>query len=188
YDYVDAYHHFADPEWDGEPLEPEVCITCGEERCQCIKGGEKKLCWVCKQQPCICIKEPKPECLVCGQSPCVCKKKVKVKLKNGKELEIKHMISTSFWTADGVPVSAEEFLNNLFGALPDFFKSEEELRLLWSNPLTRRSLLTKLADAGFGKDELHTLQSLIDAEKSDIFDVLEYVFNSEVKPISREER
>jgi type I restriction enzyme R subunit len=23
YDYVDAYHHFADPEWDGEPLEPE---------------------------------------------------------------------------------------------------------------------------------------------------------------------
>ena len=24
YDYVDAYHHFADPEWDGEPLEPEL--------------------------------------------------------------------------------------------------------------------------------------------------------------------
>jgi type I restriction enzyme R subunit len=23
YDFVDAYHHFADPEWDGEPLEPE---------------------------------------------------------------------------------------------------------------------------------------------------------------------
>src|SRR5436190_8356799 len=24
YDFVDAYHHFADPEWDGEPLEPEL--------------------------------------------------------------------------------------------------------------------------------------------------------------------
>ena len=23
YDFVDAYHHFADPEWDGEPIEPE---------------------------------------------------------------------------------------------------------------------------------------------------------------------
>ncbi|MBF0695019.1 MAG: DEAD/DEAH box helicase family protein [Flavobacterium sp.] len=188
YDYVDAYHHFADPEWDGEPLEPEVCITCGEVNCVCQTGSKGRPCEVCGQKPCICPKEPKPPCLVCGQSPCICKKKVKVKLKNGKELEIKHMISTSFWTADGTPVSAEEFLNNLFGALPEFFKSEEELRSLWSNPLTRKSLLNKLADAGFGKDELQTLQSLIDAERSDIFDVLEYVFNSEIKPISREER
>ena len=23
YDYVDAFHHFADPEWDGEPIAPE---------------------------------------------------------------------------------------------------------------------------------------------------------------------
>ena len=23
YDFVNAYHHFADPEWDGEPVEPE---------------------------------------------------------------------------------------------------------------------------------------------------------------------
>ncbi len=188
YDYVDAYHHFADPEWDGEPLEPEVCITCGEQVCQCRIGGESKPCKNCEQRPCICLKEPKPDCITCGQSPCVCQRKIKVKLKSGKELEIKHMISTSFWTADGVPVSAEEFLNNLFGALPEFFKSEEELRTLWSNPLTRKSLLLKLDDAGFGREELQTLQSLIDAEKSDIFDVLEYVFNSDIKPISREQR
>ena len=187
YDFVDAYHHFADPEWDGEPLEPEVCLNCGETPCRCIKG-ESKPCITCQQKPCICIKEPKPDCITCGQNPCVCKKKIKIKLKNGKEFEIQHMIATSFWTADGTPVSAEEFLNNLFGALPEFFKSEEELRNLWSNPLTRRTLLEKLDDAGFGKNELSTLQSLIDAEKSDIFDVLEYVFNSDIKPISREER
>ena len=77
------------------------------------------------------------------------------------------------------PISAEEFLNNLFGELPNLFKSEDELRTLWSNPLTRRTLLEKLDDAGFGKDELTTLQKLIDAEKSDLFDVLEYVFNSD---------
>ena len=37
------------------------------------------------------------------------------------------MISTSFWSADGKPISAEEFLNDLFGTLPELFKNEEEL-------------------------------------------------------------
>lgn len=32
------------------------------------------------------------------------------------------------------------------------------------------------------------MQKLINAEKSDLFDVLEYVFNSDIKPITREER
>jgi type I restriction enzyme R subunit len=121
---------------------------------------------------------------------CNCNKrqKIKVKLKDGKEREIQSMISTSFWSADGKPISAEEFLNNLFGELPNLFKSEDELRTLWSNPLTRRILLEKLDAAGFGKDELTTLQKLIDAEKSDLFDVLEYVFNSDIKPMTREAR
>ena len=98
------------------------------------------------------------------------------------------MIATSFWSADGRPISAEEFLNNLFGELPNLFKSEEELRTLWSNPLTRRTLLEKLDEARFGKEQLTILQKLIDAEKSDLFDVLEYVFNSEIKPMTREAR
>ena len=97
------------------------------------------------------------------------------------------MIATSFWSADGRPISAEEFLQNMFGKLPDFFKSEEELRKVWSNPITRKTLLEKLADAGYGKDELTTLQKLINAEKSDLFDVLEYV-SFAVKPITREAR
>ena len=54
--------------------------------------------------------------------------------------------------------------------------------------MTRRTLLEKLDEAGYGKEELATLQKLIDAEKSDLFDVLEYVFNSDVKPITREAR
>ena len=114
--------------------------------------------------------------------------KIKVKLKDGKEREIQSMISTSFWSADGRPISAEEFLNNLFGELPNLFKSEDELRTLWSTPITRRTLLEKLDEAGFGKEELSTLQKLIDAEKSDLFDVLEYVFNSDIKPMTREAR
>ena len=188
YDYVDAYHHFADPEWDGEPIvEEPVCPKCGQNPCIC-EIRPPKPCPKCNQLPCVCIKEPPPPCPKCGQKPCVCIKKVKVKLRDGKEREIQHMIATSFWSSDGKPISADEFLQNLFGALPDFFKSEEELRVIWGNPLTRKTLLEKLADAGFGKDELTTLQKLIDAEKSDLFDVLEYVFNSDIKPITRDAR
>ena len=181
YDFVDAFHHFADPEWDGEPIELEA-------------GGEPKApkapCNVCGQSPCICEKEPKPPCEVCGESPCVCQRrqKIKIKLRDGKEREIQSMISTSFWSADGKPISAEEFLNNLFGGLPNLFKNEEELRTLWSNPLTRRTLLENLDAAGFPKSDLLIVQQLVNMEKSDLFDVLEYVFNGNYKSMTREER
>lgn len=187
YDFVDAYQRFSDPEWDGEPVEEDPCKVCGEIPCVCKKEPPKP-CPECGESPCICIKEPPPPCDKCGQSPCVCPKKVKIKLKDGKEREIQHMVATSFWSADGKPISAEEFLNNLFGELPNLFKDEDELRTLWSNPQTRKTLLAKLDDAGFGKDELDMLKKLIDAEKSDLYDVLEYVFNSDIKPITREER
>jgi len=189
YDFVDAYHHFADPEWDGDA---EPCDVCGQLVCECQSQPKPppQPCKVCGQTHCICEKKPKEPCEICGELSCNCNKrqKIKVKLKDGKEREIQSMISTSFWSADGRPISAEEFLNNLFGELPNLFKSEEELRTLWSNPITRRTLLEKLDDAGFGKEELSTLQKLIDAEKSDLFDVLEYVFNSDIKPMTREAR
>jgi type I restriction enzyme R subunit len=171
YDFVDAYHHFADPEWDGEA---EPCDVCGNAVCECSGSGPKP-----PKPP-----KPKPE----DEEKKEKRKPIRIKLRDGKDREIQHMMSTSFWSADGKPISVEEFLNNLFGALPDFFKSEEELRAIWSNPMTRKTLLEKLDQAGFGKAELSSLQKLIDAEKSDLFDVLEYVFNSEVKPITREAR
>ena len=98
------------------------------------------------------------------------------------------MVATTFWSADGRPVSAEEFLNNLFGQLPKLFKDEEELRKLWGNPMTRKILLEKLDEAGFPKSDLLTLQKLVDMEKSDLYDVLEYVFNGDYIAMTREER
>lgn len=164
YDFVDAYHHFADPEWDGEPIYEEPGIrTPGTPH---VPGPEEP-------PPPAPPKEPRT--------------KIKVKLKDGKEREIQHMISTSFCGPDGKIISAEEFIINLYGSLPSFFKSEEELRTIWSSPITRKVLLDRLSDAGYGKDELTTLQQLIDAEKSDLFDVLEYVSYA-VKPITREVR
>ena len=166
YDFVDAYQHFSDPEWDGEPLEPETTAVPKEPR---PPKEEKEIL------PDDSENEEK-------------RKRIKVKLKDGKEREIQHMMSTSFWSADGKPVSSEEFLVQLFGKLPEFFKSEDELRDIWGNPMTRKGLLEKLDGAGFGKDALTTLQQLINAEKSDLFDVLEYVFNSDIKPITRKAR
>lgn len=186
YDFVDAYKHFNDPGWDGEPIEEEPCSICHQNPCIC-EPPVKKPCPTCGQSPCICKKDPRP-CEKCGQQPCACKKKVKIKLKNGKSREIQHMISTSFWGADGKPISAEDFLNNLFGELPKLFKDEEELRKIWSKPLTRKILLEKLDEAGFPKDDLLTLQKLVDMEKSDLYDVLEYVFNGDYIAMTREAR
>lgn len=102
YDFVDAYKHFSDPEWDGEPLEPVVTEP--------------------KPYP---TDSPKPTVFREPQEPFERKQKIKIKLRNGKEREIQSMVSTSFWSADGKPISAEEFLNNLFGELPKLFKDED---------------------------------------------------------------
>lgn len=97
------------------------------------------------------------------------------------------MMVTSFWHPDGTPMSATQFLEALFGKLPEFFKDEDELRSLWSAPDTRKKLLEGLAENGFGKDQLAEMQKIIDAENSDLFDVLAFVAYA-LTPISREQR
>ncbi|MCH8491482.1 MAG: DEAD/DEAH box helicase family protein [Oceanicaulis sp.] len=166
YDFVDAYKHFNDPEWDGEPLEPEPR----------------------EPKPYPPAEPSEPPTASEPDEPRPKKKKAKVKLRDGKERTIQHTVQTSFWSADGKPISAEEFLNNLFGELPKLFKDEEELRKLWSNPLTRKTLLENLDAAGFPKEDLLTLQKLVDMENSDLYDVLEYVFNGDYIAMTREAR
>jgi len=185
YDFVRAHHHFNDSEWDGEPVDPDVCSQCGNFPCRCEQKPPQP-CAICGNQPCQC--EPKL-CPQCGEIPCICRKKVKAKIKlaDGKERNIQHMTVTSFWHPDGTPMSAAQFLEALFGKLPEFFKDEEELRNLWSEPATRRKLLEGLAENGFGKDQLDEMQRVIDAENSDLFDVLAHVAYA-LTPISRENR
>ena len=144
YDFVKAHHHFSDPEWDGEPMEPEpaqnaAAIPANAKRAAATLSGVR-------QAPCVCATEPCPKC---GQRPCVCKKKAKVKLADGKERTIQHMMCTTFWHPDGTPMSAQQFMEMLFGKLPEFFKDEAELRALWSAPDTRKKLLQGLAEKGF---------------------------------------
>jgi type I restriction enzyme R subunit len=164
YDFVKAHHHFSDPEWDGEPIEPEP-------------------------------KQPKPEVPPGGLAeppapplePAPPRKQIKVKLADGKARTIQHMMVTSFWHPDGTPMSAQQFMEMLFGKLPEFFKDEAELRALWSAPDTRAKLLQGLAEKGFGKEQMVEMQKIIDAEKSDLFDVLAHVAYA-LPTLTREER
>ncbi|MBS0407116.1 MAG: DEAD/DEAH box helicase family protein [Proteobacteria bacterium] len=152
YDFVKAYHHFSDPEWDGEPVEPEPQ---GPRPTSPQPPGPS--------EPLI-VAEPPPPAY-----------KLQIKLADGKARAIQSMTATTFWGADGRPLSAAQFLEALFGALPEFFKDEEELRRIWSEPQTRRSLLEQLADKGFGREPLAEMQTIIEADQSDLFDVLAYV-------------
>ena len=164
YDFVKAHHHFSDPEWDGEP---EDNTTEGGRRGETTSDPPM-------------VKEPQPD----PQPP---RRRAKVKLADGKERTIQHMVSTIFWHPNGTPMSAQEFMEMLFGKLPEFFKDESELRALWSSPDTRAKLLAGLADTGFGKDQMAEMQKIIDAENSDLFDVLAYVAYA-LPPITREQR
>lgn len=83
--------------------------------------------------------------------------------------------------------SAQDRFSHLFGRLPQFYKDEAELRAIWSLPDTRKLLLQGLAEKGFGADQLTEMQRIIDAENSDLFDVLAYVAYA-LPPITREQR
>lgn len=175
FDFVKAHKHFNDDEWDGEPLEPEVCKRCGEYPCIC----PPTTCKVCGKRPCICEKpEPEP-CEVCGNDPCVCdnppRQITRVKLSDNKVRELDKMVKTSFYSPTGKPISAEEFIKQLFGDLPSFFGNEEELRKIWSLPSTRKKLLEELNEKGYTNEQLADLSKLVHGEDCDLFDVLNYV-------------
>ena len=185
FDFVKAHKHFQDPEWDGEPLTPEPPTG----------GGETpRPCNICGERPCICEKiDPEP-CPKCGNIPCVCdrppRQMIKVKLADNKVREIDSMVKTSFWSPSGKPISSTEFVRQLFGDLPQSFKSEEELRKIWSLPSTRKKLLTELSEKGYTNAQLEDLRNVIHGEDSDLFDVLSYVaYHKDLVPrLDRAER
>lgn len=167
YDFVKAYEHFNDPEWDGEPVEPVPSTPRG--------GGSEG--------------EPKEPTDGEGgdDEPTPTPQKIKIKLADGKERTIQHIMATSFWSPDGKPMSAAQFIERLFGELPAFFKDEDELRKLWGKPDTRKALLESLSEKGFGNEQLRDISRMINAENSDIYDVLAFIAFA-LSPITREER
>ncbi|MCC5662505.1 DEAD/DEAH box helicase family protein [Nostoc sp. CHAB 5784] len=171
YDFVKAYEHFNDPEWDGEPQEPVLV--------KISRGGEESDKYNVSttdrgKNRNESTEVPRP-------------KTIKIKLADGKERTFQHQMSTSFWSPDGKPMSAAEFVERLFGEIPELFKDEDELRAIWSRPDTRKALLEGLAEKGYGEEQLTEISRLIDAEKSDLYDVLAYIAYAS-PPMSRRER
>ncbi|MBH1961756.1 MAG: DEAD/DEAH box helicase family protein, partial [Rhodocyclales bacterium] len=167
YDFVKAHHHFSDAEWDGEPIEPMEAEP--------------------KDYPLPPLAEPPATREHEPVADYPLRQKIKVKLADGKARTIQYMTATSFWHPDGTPMSAHQFMEAMFGKLPEFFHDEDELRALWSAPDTRKKLLDGLAEKGFGRDQLLEMQRIINAEKSDLFDVLAHVAYA-LSPLTREER
>jgi type I restriction enzyme R subunit len=177
YDFVKAHYNFADPDWDGEPLDPpEACGRCGQSPCRCAETDPPKpRCKACDHDPCVCERPEPPECEVCGQRPCVCDNKVVIKLSDGKSRSIKHISSALYWSPEGKPITAKEFVERMFDDLPQFFTDEDQLREIWSDPTTRDKLLEDLAEAGYDSEKLDSMKDLIDAKDSDVYDVLAFV-------------
>ncbi len=169
---VDFYGNdskFQDPEWDGEPAEvftTEVDVEDPapvEEGPSIIDSGESYTEDEAPAYEGSELEDQKER-----------KQKTIVRLADGKSREIKYSVDTQFYM-DGKPVGPAEFLEILFGELPEFYTSEEDLRIKWSNPRTRALLLQGLAERGFDTEKLDKLKELIDAEECDVYDVLRYI-------------
>jgi type I restriction enzyme, R subunit len=154
FDFVKAHQHFSDAAWDGEPIDETVAPK---------PPVDPPVSYLPDSAP--LHESPEKER----------KQKIKIVLADGKERQIQSMVATTFWSTDGKPMSAQEFLQSLFGTIPQLFKNEAELRNIWSEPLTRKALVEQLGERGFGKEQLTTMQHFIDADKSDLFDVLAYI-------------
>ena len=153
YDFVKAHYNFADPEWDGEPLEPE------DNDSPVPKPNRKP-----PETPIAPIPDPEPS-----------KEKIVIQLSDGKTRQIQHVSSVMYWNSKGAPITAKEFLERMFDDLPQFFENEDQLREIWSKPITREKLLDELSEAGYDEEKLERMKWLIDAKQSDVYDVLAYV-------------
>ncbi|WP_323790139.1 EcoAI/FtnUII family type I restriction enzme subunit R [Thalassovita sp.] len=164
WDFVKAHENFNDPEWDGDPIDPEP-----------PKPGPT----VIPPNPSDPPEEPDG-----GDEP---KEKIRIKLADGKTRAIQFIATTTYWSADGKPISAQEFLKRLFSDLTGLITNEDQLRKVWSDPDSRERFLKQLADRGYDDGRLTDIRRLVDAPDSDLFDVLGYVLFTHA-PKTREDR
>lgn len=158
WDFVKAHENFNDPDWDGEPLEPEP-----PKEPRTSPGGEG-------QGP---EGEPPKSGGDGPEEPP--REKIVVKLSDGKVRKIKYIASTTYWSPEGKPMSAAEFLERLFGDLSGIVADEDQLRAVWSDPDNREHFLRQLSDRGYDVDRLDDIRRLVDAPDSDLYDVLSYI-------------
>ncbi|KCV81854.1 type I site-specific deoxyribonuclease [Actibacterium atlanticum] len=166
WDFVKAHENFNDPEWDGEPLDPEP------PRIHVVPTEPEDA--------------PSPGDDADGDDGPPTEK-IEIKLSDGKVRQIAYLASTTYWGPDGKPISANEFIELLFGELSGLVASEDQLRVVWSDPDNRQTFLDQLSDRGFDGSRLDIIRRLVDAPDSDLFDVIAYILFSN-PPKTRSER
>ena len=164
WDFVKAYKNFNDPEWDGEPEDPIPPTPIGDD----------------PPDPEVDPETP-PEAI--DDTP----EKIVIRLADGKERTIQYIAATTYWSADGKPITAAEFLEQIFGDLTNLVGDEDQLRAIWADPENREKLLERLNDRGYDRERLDDIRRLVDAPDSDLFDVLGYVLYAN-PPKTRRER
>lgn len=178
WDFVHAYEKYSQPDWDGEP----VCPKCGNNPCTCEKKTHKPANYQERQEEEDFGRVNEDPEEYNGK-----KESLEIRLSDGRARRIKFVNDVMFWGGDGRPVSTQQFIEEMFGRLPEFFSSSEDLHRMWADPDTREALLERLEDAGYGESVLKDIRKIIDAEKSDLLDVLEYIVYA-TTPIERKER
>ena len=174
WDFVKAHENFQDAEWDGEPLAPE---TPGDPRGP--KGAPEK--------PDGDGSDNTDDSDNSDDNDDNGRDKIVVKLSDGTVRKIKYIATTTYWSSEGKPISAKEFLERLFGDLKGLVADEDQLRAIWRDPENREHFLEQLSDRGYDQDRLEDIRRLVDATDSDLFDVLSYImFTSD--PRTRHER
>ena len=158
WDFVKAHQNFQDPDWDGEPEDPKPPLP------RPVVDGP--------DGPFDPPDEPDTPDDDGEDGP---REKIVVKLADGSARRIQYIATTTYWSSDGKPISAQEFMNRLFGDLSKLVADEDELRRIWSAPDNRETFLDQLADRGYDADRLNEIRLLVDAPDSDLFDVLSYV-------------
>ena len=166
WDFVKAYENFNDPEWDGEPEEPP---RNGENG-----GSDDPPPFVVDPPPSVEDKPPARE-------------KIVIKLADGKERTIQYLRSSLYIGPDGKFISAQEFLQILFGDLSSLIESENQFREIWSTPENRQRFMDQLSERGYAGEVLDEIKTLVDASDSDLFDVLGYILFT-LPPLTRVQR
>ena len=165
WDFVKAYENFNDPEWDGEPEEPP---RNGE-------GGRND------DPPPFVVDPPSVE----DKPPA--REKIVIKLADGKERTIQYLRSSLYIGPDGKFISAQKFLQILFGDLSSLIENENQFREIWSTPENRRRFMDQLGERGYAGEVLDEIKTLVDAPDSDLFDVLGYILFT-LPPLTRVQR
>ncbi|WFE74240.1 EcoAI/FtnUII family type I restriction enzme subunit R [Roseinatronobacter sp. S2] len=167
WDFVKAHENFSDPEWDGDPIDPVP-------PCPAPNAPPD-------------TPEPTDDDPQGGDGDDVPKQKIRIKLGDGKIRSIRYLATTTYWSPEGKPISAKEFLERLLGDLSGLIADEDQLRQVWSDPDSRAKFLQQLADRGYDDDRFEDIRCLVDAADSDLFDVLAYVLFT-LEPKTRHDR